>query len=45
MEKTSPKDIPSVNRVILELKEDIEIHEAYLKKIIQKEIEVIRKKI
>ena len=45
MEKTSPKDIPSVNRVILELKEDIEIHEAYLKKIIQKEIEGVRKKI
>ena len=45
MEKTAPKDIPSVNKVILELKKDIEIHESYLKKMIQKEIEVVRGKI
>ena len=45
MEKTSLKDIPSVNKVMLELNKDIEIHEAYLKKIIQREIELVRKKI
>tara|TARA_Y100001980_G_C14553260_1_gene338354 strand:- start:1893 stop:3260 length:1368 start_codon:yes stop_codon:yes gene_type:complete len=45
MEKTSPKDIPSVNRVIMEIKKDSKIHESYLKKIIQDEIEVYRKKI
>ena len=45
MEKTAPRDIPSVNRVILELKEDSKIHESYLKKIIQDEIEIYRKKI
>ena len=45
MKKTAPKDIPSVNKVILELKKDVEIHESYLKKIIQKEIEIVRGKI
>ncbi len=45
MEKIVPKDIPSVNKVILELKKDIEIHESYLKKMIQKEIEEVRGKI
>ena len=43
MEKTFPKDIPSVNKVMLQLKNDVNIHQSYLKKIIQKEIEIIRK--
>ena len=33
MEKTSPKDIPSVNKVIIEIKKDSKIHESYLKKL------------
>ena len=45
MEKTAPRDIPSVNRVILEIKKDSKIHESYLKKIIQDEIEIYRIKI
>ena len=45
MEKTAPRDIPSVNRVILEIKKDSKIHESYLKRIIQNEIEIYRKKI
>ena len=36
MEKTFPKDIPSVNKVMLQLKNNINIHQTYLKKIIQK---------
>ena len=44
MEKTAPKDIPSVNKVITELKKDSKIHESYLKKIIQDEIEFYRSK-
>ena len=43
MEKTFPKDIPSVNKVMLQLENDLNIHRAYLKKIIQNEIETIRK--
>ena len=42
MEKTVPQDIPSVNKVLLELKNETQIHEEYLKKIIHKEIEFIR---
>ena len=42
MEKTVPQDIPSVNKILLELKNETQIHEAYLKKIIHKEIEFIR---
>ncbi len=45
MEKTTLRDIPSVNRVLLEIKEDSKIHESFLKKIIQDEIEIYRKKI
>ena len=45
MEKTAPKDIPSVNKVIIELKKDSKVHESYLKKIIQDEIELYRRKI
>ena len=45
MEKTALKDIPSVNKVITEIKKDSKIHESYLKKIIQDEIELYRKKI
>ena len=45
MEKTVPQDIPSVNRIILELKNDINLHEAYLKRIIHKELEIIRENI
>ena len=44
MEKTVPQDIPSVYRIILELKNDINLHEAYLKRIIHKELEIIREK-
>ena len=43
MGKTFPKDIPSVNKVMLQLKNNINLHQTYLKKIIQKEIEIIRK--
>ena len=43
MEKTFPKDIPSVNKVMLQLRNATNIHQAYLKKIIQKEIEAVRK--
>ena len=32
MEKTFPKDIPSVNKVMLQLKNAINIHQTYLKK-------------
>ena len=42
MGKTFPKDIPSVNRVMLQLKNSINIHRTYLKKLIQKEIEIVR---
>ena len=45
MEKSAPRDIPSVHKVILEIKKDSKIHESYLKKIIQDEIEVYRRKI
>ena len=45
MEKTVPKDIPSVNKVIIEMKKDSKVHESYLKKIIQDEIELYRRKI
>ena len=45
MKKTLLKDLPSVNKVILEIKKYSEIHESYLKKIIQKEIEAFRDKI
>ena len=45
MEKTAPKDIPSVNKVIIEIKKDSKVHESYLKKIIQDEIELYRRKI
>ena len=43
MEKTFPKDIPSVNKIMLQLKNATNIHQAYLKRIVQKEIETIRK--
>ena len=43
MGKTFLKDIPSVNKVMLQLKNNINLHQTYLKKIIQKEIEIIRK--
>ena len=43
MEKTFPKDIPSVNKVMLQLRNATNIHQTYLKKIIQKEIEAVRK--
>ena len=42
MEKTNFKDIPSVNKILLKLKNDTNIHRAYLKKIIQNEIETVR---
>ena len=45
MEKTAPKDIPSVNKVIIEIKKDSKVHESYLKKIIQDELESYRRKI
>ena len=45
MEKTVPKDIPSVNKVIIEIKKDSKVHESYLKKIIQDELELYRRKI
>ena len=45
MEKTVPKDIPSVNKLIIEIKKDSKIHDSYLKKIIQDEIELYRRKI
>ena len=45
MEKTVLKDIPSVNKVILEIIKDSKIHESYLKKIIKDEIEFYRSKI
>ena len=45
MEKTNFRDIPSVNRVILDIKKESKIHESYLKKIIQDEIEIYRIKI
>ena len=45
MKKTVPKDIPSVNKVIIEIKKDSKIHESYLKKIVQDEIELYRRKI
>ncbi len=45
MEKTAPRDIPSVNKVILEIKQDAKIHESYLKKIVQDEIDIYREKI
>ncbi len=45
MKKTVLKDIPSVNKVILEITKDSSIHESYLKKIIQKEIDLVREKI
>ena len=45
MEKTAPKDIPSVNKVILEIKKESKVHESYLKKIIQDEIDLYRRKI
>ena len=43
MEKTFPKDIPSVNKVMLQIKNDVIIHQTYLRKIIRKEIETVRK--
>lgn len=45
MKKTVPKDIPSVNKVIIDIKKDSKIHESYLKKIVQDEIELYRRKI
>ena len=45
MEKTAPRDIPSVNRVIFEISKHSKIHESFLKKIIQDEIEIYRRKI
>ena len=45
MEKSAPRDIPSVHKVILEIKKDSKIHESYLKKIVQDEIDIYREKI
>ncbi len=45
MEKTFPKDIPSVSKVMHQLKNLVNIHQSYLKKIIQKEIETIRRNV
>ena len=45
MEKTFPKDIPSVSKVMHQLKNVVNIHQSYLKKIIQKEIETIRRNV
>ena len=45
MEKTFPKDIPSVNKVMLQLKNDVNIHQTYLKKINSKRNRDIRKDI
>ena len=45
MDKIALRDIPSVNKVILEIEKDSRIHESYLKKIIQEEIELFRERI
>ena len=45
MDKIALRDIPSVNKVILEIGKDSRIHESYLKKIIQEEIELLRERI
>ena len=42
MYKTTLKDIPSVNKVIHEVKSHIDLHENYLKKIVTNEISKIR---
>ncbi|SVD86027.1 uncharacterized protein METZ01_LOCUS438881, partial [marine metagenome] len=42
MKKTSLKDLPSVHQVLLEIKDDISLHNNYLKFIINKELDKIR---
>ncbi len=45
MKKTIFKDIPSVNKVLLELKKDINLHDRYLKFLIYEEIDIIKEEI
>ena len=45
MRKTNLKDIPSVDKVLLYLKNSISIHERYLRFLVRKEIDLIREEI
>ena len=45
MKKTIFKDIPSVNKVLLEVKKNLNIHESYLKLLIYEEINIIKEQI
>ena len=45
MKKTILKDIPSIDKVLLELKDHIDLHENYIKFLIYKEIAEIREEI
>ena len=45
MKKTIFKDIPSVNKVLLEVKKNISLHDRYLKFLIYEEIDIIKEEI